>query len=176
MSLFSDIKHQNERIITLNFISKFLILIVLFQGIVYFIHNSPWLSQLIQLAITNSVAFVYQLFFEPIVVDGNKLLHQDLLRFLIVDNECTGLMLLASVSAVIMAFSQSFDTKIKMLIIAILVLQGENTLRITHLLFEISKESNNFDFYHLYFWQIINFITAILVIVGVERLFGTKES
>ena len=35
--------------------------------------------------------------------------------------------------------------------------------------------NNDFDFYHLYIWQIINFVTALLVIVGVERLLGSKK-
>jgi exosortase/archaeosortase family protein len=176
MLIFSKINRQNENTYVLNFFSKFLLFIVLFQVSVYFIHSIPFLSQSIQLAITHSVAFVYQLIAEPIIIDGNTLLHKGVSRFLIVDNECTGLMLLASVSAVIMALNQSFSAKIKMLMVATLILQVENILRITHLMYEIKKEGNFFDIYHLYIWQAVNFVTALLVILGVERLFGNKEA
>ena len=84
-------------------------------------------------------------------------------------------MLIASVSAVIMALNQPISNKIYMLIVVVLILHVENILRITHLMYEIKEENNDFDFYHLYIWQIINFVTALLVIVGVERLLGSKK-
>ena len=165
----------NNSPLVLDFFPKFLMFLAVFQLTVFFIHSSEMLSQAIQLAITYSVAFVYQMFAEPIIIDGNILRHADSSHFLIVDNECTGLMLFASVSAVVMTFSYSLTTKVKMLVIAALILQGENTLRITHLMYEVRKETNDFEFYHLYIWQMINFITALLVIAGLERFFRSRE-
>lgn len=175
MPIFSDSKPHHKNTFALNFFLRFLVFIVLFQTIVYFIHHNQLLSYSIQLSITHSVAFVYQLIANPVIIDGNQLLHLDSPRFLIVDNECTGLMLFASVNAVIMSFKQSFVTQLKMLILAAVLLYCENILRITHLLFEVRKDNNNFEFYHLYVWQIINFLSALLIIKGVERIFGTKE-
>ncbi|GAA5135214.1 archaeosortase/exosortase family protein [Thalassotalea piscium] len=176
MTFLPILRSQNENPFTLNFFSRFLVFIVIFQVIVYCIHQSQLLSYAVQLAISHSVAFFYSLVADiTIIVDGNHLIHSDSPRFLIVDNECTGLMLFASVSAVIMSFKQPFTARLKMVLLAAVLLYCENMLRIAHLLFEVKKDNNQFEFYHLYVWQIINFLTALLVITGVERLFGTKE-
>ncbi|MDO6447486.1 archaeosortase/exosortase family protein [Colwellia sp. 1_MG-2023] len=175
MSILSKVEQQDEVSLLLRFFPRFLLFIVIFQSLVYFIHSDLWLSQFIQLALANNVAYIYQLFVGSIIVDGNLLKHIDSTRFLIVDNECTGLMLIASVSAVIMALNQPINNKIFMIIIAVLILHVENIIRISHLMYEIKEESNDFDFYHLYIWQFINFVTALLVVVGVERLPGNKK-
>jgi exosortase/archaeosortase family protein len=170
-----EYKYQEKDIRTSAFFLKFVFFIMLFQGVVYIIHSNEYLSTLIQFTLTNIVAYIYQLLAEPVIVDGNTLRHIDTSRYLIVDNECTGLILLASVCAVLMAFNGPWLVKFKMAVLAIILLQGENIIRITHLLFEIKKENNDFDIYHLYIWQMINFITALLVISGVEKLYRNKE-
>ncbi|GAA6206224.1 MULTISPECIES: archaeosortase/exosortase family protein [Thalassotalea] len=174
MSKLSKVNQQDEQSLALKYFPRFLLYLIILQSIVYWVHRDLWLSQTIQHALSNSVAYLYQLIAEPIIVDGNLLKHTNSTRFLIVDNECTGLMLIASVSAVVLALNQPIYNKICMLIVAVLVLHVENILRIIHLMYEIKEENNDFDFYHLYIWQIINFVTALLVIVGVERILGSK--
>jgi len=170
-----EFKNQTNNTPTLIFFWKFLVFVTLLQGVVYIIHNNPVLSQLIQFAITNIVAFVYEILAEPVIVDENTLRHIGTSRFLIVNDECTGLVLLASVCSVFMAFNYSWPAKLKMIVTVILLLQVENIIRITHLLFIFKKENNDFDIYHLYIWQVINFTTALFVIGAVERVFREKE-
>ncbi len=166
---------NNKQTPLLTFFPRFIFFIFISQTIVYFIHNSPQISQTIQFTITNNVAFIYQLFIEPVIVETNTLKHIGTQRFLIVDNECTGLMLIASVSSTIMAFNHSWPAKIKMLVVAVVVLYFQNITRICHLLFEIKAKNNDFDLYHLYIWQATNLITALLLIFAIERFFGDKK-
>ena len=170
-----EFKSQISNTPTLIYFSKFLIFIILFQSTVFIVHSNIEASQMVQIAITNVVAYVYQLLADPVIIDGNTLKHVNSSRFLIVDNECTGLILLASVCAVVMAFNYSWQAKLKMIVMAILILQSENIIRITHLLFVLTKENSDFDIYHLYIWQVINFITALFVIGAVERFFRDQE-
>jgi len=159
----------------LTYLSRFLLVLIILQGFVYFAHTTPAIFQLIQHTITNTVAYIYQVIAEPVIVDKNTLRHTPAGQYLIVNNECTGLMLVATVFSAIIACQHSWLAKLKMLTMAILLLQCENIFRITHLLYEIKKENNNFEFYHLYIWQALNFIAAIIVIISVERIFGDNK-
>lgn len=162
---------QTNNIKTLNFFKKFMLAIIVFQLSVYFLQSNRYFSQLIQNAITNAVGFIYNIIDPSIVINGNLLIHQSSPYFLIVDDSCTGLMLIATVCSAIFAFDHSWQVKIKMMVIAILILQGENIIRITHLLYVVKQEYNTFDMFHLYIWQTINFVTALIVIVGLDKVF-----
>lgn len=170
-----EFKNHTSNIPTLNFFIKFLLYIIIFQWAVYLIQTNSFISLKIQTTLVNTVAYIYQLFAEPVIINGNTLRHVNSSKFLIVDNECTGLILLASVCSVLMAFNYSWWAKLKMILVAVFILEGENIIRMTHLLHEIKKENNDFDIYHLYIWQIINFVTALFVISAVKRWFRDKE-
>jgi exosortase/archaeosortase family protein len=161
----------HKRPIILTFFTKFLLAVIILQLGVYFLHSNLYFSQLIQATIAGCVGFFYSMIDPSIVNESNLLIHQDSPNFLIVDNSCTGLMLLASVCSAIVAFDYAWQVKIKMVIIGILILQCENIIRIMHLLYIVKQDNDNFDFFHLYVWQIINFVTALIVIVSLDKFF-----
>ncbi|SEK40386.1 exosortase/archaeosortase family protein [Colwellia chukchiensis] len=156
----------------LRFFPRFVVVLILLQFIVLAIHTSSVASTLIQHWLTQAVAYIHQLLGTAFTVNGNVLTHQQSLQYVIVDNQCTGLMLLASVWAAIIGFARSLLKTLKMLIFAVIILQAINVLRITHLFFEIGQANNNFEFYHLYFWQTVNFISAVVVLFFLEKKFS----
>lgn len=165
-------KKQCLNFVTLHFFSKFLLIVIIFQLAVYMLQAS--FSTFIQGAIANTAGFIYRMFDASIMIEGNLLIHQEPYGFLIVDNSCTGLMLLASVCAAILAFDHKWQSKIKMLTIAIIILQSENVFRIAHLLYIVKNNSDAFEMFHLYIWQGINFATALVVIFGLDKMFKGK--
>lgn len=160
---------QLKKSITLSFFTKFILAVVILQLVVYVLQAN--FSAIIQGSITNAVGLLYSLVDSSIVIDGNLLIHKDSFGFLIVDNSCTGLMLLASVCSAIIAFEYTWQVKVKMIFIAIFILQCENILRIAHLLYVVKNHNNVFDMFHLYIWQAINFAMALIVIIGLDKMF-----
>lgn len=158
-----------KKSITLSFFTKFIFTVVILQLVVYVLQAN--FSAIIQSGITNTVGYFYSMIDSTIVIDGNLLIHQDSNRFLIVDNSCTGLMLVASVCSAIIAFEHTWQDKVKMMLIAILILQCGNIVRIAHLLYVVKNQNNAFDMFHLYIWQAINFATALIVIIGLDKMF-----
>lgn len=61
-----------------------------------------------------------------------------------------------------------------MSIFTVLVIQTLNILRISHLFFEIKHPVNYFEIYHLYVWQLVNFIFAIGVFYLLYNYFCKK--
>lgn len=145
------------------------------QLMVFALHSSTVVSAIVQNALTQVVAVIHTMLGTKVVVQGNMLIHQHTLQFVVVDNECTGLMLLASVCAAIIGLGHSTSHTLKMMLIAVIILQIENIIRITHLFFVIKQPNNSFEFYHLYFWQIVNFITGLAVFFILEREFNNKS-
>lgn len=172
MKVMSIKKMQCLKFVTLHFFSKFLLMVIVFQLAVYMLQASY--SVFIQSTIANAAGYIYRLFDSSIVIDGNLLIHQAPYGFLIVDNSCTGLMLLASVCAAVIAFDHKWQSKIKMLIIAIVILQSENIFRIAHLLYIVKNNSDAFEIFHLYIWQGVNFATALIVIFSLDKKFKGK--
>ena len=159
----------------LTFFPRFIIALIGLQLMVFALHSSTVISTLVQNSLTHVVAVIHTMLGTEVVVQGNKLIHLHTLQFVVVDNECTGLMLLASVCAAIIGLSLSTSNTLKMMLIAVIILQTENIIRITHLFFVIKQPNNNFDFYHLYFWQIVNFITGLAIFFILERKFNKKS-
>ena len=167
---------ENNSSPILSFFPRFIVALITLQFIVLAIHSSPEVSSVIQIVLTQMVAWVHEALGTSFTMNGNVLTHQDSLHYVIVDNECTGLMLLASVCAAIIGFSRSVLNTLKMIIIAVIILQVENVIRISHLFFEIQLPENNFEFYHLYFWQLVNFLTGLSVIFLLERKFNNTKA
>lgn len=159
---------------TVTYFFRFVLLLLVLQSIVLVIHQYSLSATLVQNSIAQLVANIYNHFFVPITVEGNLLIHANTDRFLIVDNQCTGLMLTASVSAAIFAFRYPVNLKMAYVLLGIIVIQLQNVLRILHLVFESQTVDNSFDFYHLYFWQLMNFLTALFVIFLSEYLMNKK--
>ncbi|MCI2282723.1 archaeosortase/exosortase family protein [Colwellia sp. MSW7] len=167
-SMFENSEYLKKSI-TLNFFTQFILTVVILQLVVYVLQAN--FSAIIQGSITHAVGLLYSMVDSSIVIDGNLLIHQDSLGFLIVDNSCTGLMLLASVCSAIIAFEHTWHVKVKMILIAIFILQCENIVRIAHLLYVVKNQNSAFDMFHLYIWQAINFATALVVILGLDKKF-----
>ena len=147
----------------MRFFVCFIFWLICLQTIVAFINHSENLLTPIQNQITQWVAQFYNLFFQPIKFDNNILLHPETGRYLVVDQQCTALTLCASLAAAIMAMPAKVVKNILFALMAIVLIQLENILRISHLIYEIRTTNNQFDFFHLYFWQSINFLFALCV-------------
>ncbi|GAA6170466.1 hypothetical protein NBRC116592_01360 [Colwellia sp. KU-HH00111] len=158
--------------VILAFFPRFITALIGLQLAVLAIHSSGTLSAIVQSALTKIVAMIHTVLGSQLIVQDNMLIHQGSMNYVIVDNECTGLMLLASVCAAIIGFAKSIFNALKMIIIAVIILQTENIVRITHLVFVIEHTNENFDFYHLYFWQAVNFITGLAILFILERKFN----
>lgn len=145
------------------------------QSLVFFIHYNAEMATLFQNSLTQIVASIYNNFFTPVAINNNRLIQSDTGQFLIVDNECTALMLSASVAAAIFATQYSFYLRMQSTLFSLKIIQSQNILRILHLVFESQTVDNSFDFYHLYFWQLINFLTALCVIFFADRYMKKKQ-
>jgi exosortase/archaeosortase family protein len=156
-------------VINLRYFYRFLLSIVASQSLVFFIHQHKGLASFVQYSLADWVTDIYRYFFTGITVNGNVIIVNSE-RYLIIDNECTALMLSASVASAIFALNYSLLSRIFSIVISLLLIQFENILRILHLIFEIQKPDNLFNFYHLYIWQGINFLTAVVVILIAEQM------
>jgi exosortase/archaeosortase family protein len=153
------------------FFPRFVFALFCLQSFVFVIQTLPITAEFIQSGIAQSVAWLYGFYDSKVMVQGNAIAHLGTYRYVVVDNSCTGLMLLASICAVIVASAKPLVVKLQMVFWAIVILQVENICRISHLFFEIKQPVNNFEFYHLYVWQWVNFITAIVVLFVLDRVF-----
>ncbi len=160
---------NKQDVINLRYFYRFLLSIVVSQSLVFFIHQHKGLSSFVQYSLADWVTDIYRYFFTGITVNGNVIVVNSE-RYLIIDNECTALMLSASVASAIFALNYSLLSRICSIVLSLLLIQCENILRILHLIFEIQKPDNLFNFYHLYVWQGINFLTAVVVILMAEHL------
>ncbi|WDD99375.1 hypothetical protein [Thalassomonas actiniarum] len=129
----------------------------------------------IEQAIATFSGELYRLFFGDILIAANRLSHEGSGAYVVVDQQCTALALVATVWAGIFSLPHAWKKKIMMAFIAMVIIQLENAFRIMHLYYEIGKMVNRFEFYHLYFWQLINFLTAISVFFFLDKVFQKKE-
>ncbi len=159
-----------------SFFSRFLMWFLIFQSVVWLTYTIPALANSIQSTLASVVIWFYSLFSNGATSDGNIIKHVETGRFLVIDQYCTGFTLVATLVAGLMALHISWTNKFFAAIIAILFIQFENIFRITHLFYEIKQPINNFEIYHLYIWQGINFITALLTFYIIVRLFKQKET
>mgnify|MGYP001954885579 CR=1 FL=1 len=149
--------------------------LIVLQSAVFILQTFPITAQFIQVTIAQVSAWFYSYFDVNVAVAENRIIHTISNRYVIVDNSCTGFMLLASVCALIVAVVKPFKLKIMMIFSAFLILQFENIIRICHLFYEIQKPNNAFDFYHLYVWQCLNFITALIVLWGIKKVLNKER-
>ena len=159
----------------LRFFVDFLSWLICFQFIVAMLHHSANSSSLIQQYITKSVAYFYNIFFPPISYINNVLIHTETNRFLVVDHHCTALALCATVAAAILAIPGNHIKKALVAITAIFLIQIENIFRISHLMYEVQTINNQFELFHLYVWQLINFLFALCVFYTAFKYLNEKH-
>ncbi|WDE12162.1 exosortase/archaeosortase family protein [Thalassomonas haliotis] len=129
----------------------------------------------IEQAIAAFAGECYRLFFGNVLISANRLSHEGSGAYVVVDQACTALTLVATVWAGIFSLRHVWKKKIMMAFIAVIIIQLENAFRIMHLYYEIGQMVNHFEFYHLYFWQLVNFLTAICVFFFLDKVFQEKE-
>jgi exosortase/archaeosortase family protein len=155
-----------KQIINPHFFYRFLFWTLLLQLLVWQIETTAIMINTIEHGLAKLSGFIYSFYSSQWLVDGNKIIHSDSLRFIYVDHSCTGLSLIATLTAAFLSLSLAWRKKLILVIFATLLIQIENTLRITHLFHLVQQVDNNFTFFHLYFWQFINFISALLIFYG----------
>lgn len=163
------------------FFNSFVIWLLALQVLVYGVHQSEVMSHSIQNSLAVMVINFYNLFDEGSAsVIGNRVALIDFNTGVTIDNECTGLMLMATVLAASLALITKVKTpllikintfniliyKAILLFVVILILLAENIVRMAHLLYIVKVDEKSFEFFHLYFWQVINFTTGLMVIYG----------
>ena len=145
------------------FFRTFLLFSLIFQSIVWYLNSVPEVAMLIQVTLTQLAGLFSSIFSNDLIIKGNMMIHQSSERFVVVDEQCTGLALTATLFAAVMALSMKKLNKVLALIAIFIALQAFNILRISHLFYEVKTISNNFDFYHLYVWQLLNFIFSLTI-------------
>jgi len=155
-----------QQIINPHFFYRFLFWTLLLQIAVWQIETTTITINIIEHGLAKLSGFIYSFYSSQWLVDGNKIIHSDSLRFIYVDRSCTGLSLIATLTAAFLSLSLPWRKKLICVIVATLLIQIENTIRITHLFHLVKQVDNHFTFFHLYFWQLANFISAILIFYG----------
>jgi len=171
---FNILNDKNVKSLT-HFAKAFLLWTVVLQFLVWQFHQTPALANVFQSTLADIVGNFYRLISNKIIVDNNLLIHSETGRYVVVDSQCTGLSLIATLLAGIFSLSHSIKYKLLMAISAIIFIQLENIIRITHLFHEIKDPINNFDIYHLYIWQLVNFIFALAIFYLLNHYINQKE-
>lgn len=148
----------------LSFIARFGLFLIFFQTVVYFIHESSYLSSNLQVLLANLAANVYNLIGEGAYVEGNAIYATGAANFVYVDNECTGLQLLATLISLVCAFKDSPKHKLLWIGIVTTLLFIINIIRISHLFYVAVYSWDLFEIFHLYVWQLSNFVVGLVVI------------
>jgi exosortase/archaeosortase family protein len=148
---------------------------VILQLLVWQFHQTPTLANYFQSSLADIVGNFYTFFSNKIIIDNNLLIHADTGRYVVVDSQCTGLSLIATFVAGIFSLGYSIKNKLIMVISAVILIQLENILRITHLFYEMKEPINNFEIYHLYIWQLVNFIFALALFYFLNHYINQKE-
>ncbi len=145
------------------FFLHFLLWSLILQVVVWQIQAIPVFANALQHAQALSAAFFYNLYSSQWLVENNVLMHSISRRFIVVDQACTGLTLLATLIAGTFSLLMPWRNKLLMALLLTFLIQLENSLRIAHLFYLIKQPINNFEFFHLYFWQVLNFMSAIFI-------------
>lgn len=160
----------------LSFVVRFSVILIVFQVVVLGIHQSVYLSNALQETLAIMAANLYAFFDGNVYVVGNRLHAVDSKNFVFVDNDCTGLPLMATVTAIILALRGNKQQKIIGLICILSVLFVLNLIRISHLFYIAAYAWHLFELFHLYIWQVINFIVALVLIYGYRKLSITSRT
>jgi exosortase/archaeosortase family protein len=159
-----------------DFAKAFLLWTVILQLTVWQFHQTPALASYFQNSLADIVGTFYRFFSNAIIIDNNLLIHEDTGRYVVVDTQCTGLSLIATFLAGVFALPYSIKNKSIMALSAVMLIQLENILRITHLFYEMKEPINNFEIYHLYIWQLVNFLFALALFYFLNHYINQKEN
>ena len=94
-------------------------------------------------------------------VVGAYLINTESLNYLHVGDQCTGLGLLAVVCAYALAVPRAGRDKLIILAASVLIIEGINLARLTHLFHWIQRDYQAFESLHDYGWPLIVFAAAL---------------
>jgi len=157
------------------FFIKFLLWSAIFQFAVWQLHHHAFLSELLLNTLAQLSEKFCALFTHNILIDTNRLIHADTGRYIIIDQQCSGLSLIATLLAAFCSLPIKKRKILAMSLIAIVAIQALNIFRISHLFFEIKHPINHFEIYHLYVWQLINFVFSMGVFYLLQQYFLKRK-
>lgn len=155
---------NNRDKFALSFIARFGLFLIFFQTVVYVIHESAYLSSNLQVWLANLAAYAYNLFGEGAYVEGNAIYASGAANFVYVDNECTGLQLLATLISLVCTFRDDLKYKLLWIGIITMLLFSINIIRISHLFYVAVYSWDLFELFHIYIWQLSNFVVGLILI------------
>ncbi len=148
----------------------FMIWLFVFQASAWFFAQSINVQSMLAYIVAS-----LSVYFDPfVIVESNQVINSVSLRYVVVNEECTGFSLIATLSALFFALPISSFHKLLTLCCTFVLIEIENVMRIMHLFYLVETQSPYFNFYHLYFWQALNFIYA-LTIFFILLIFIKKE-
>ncbi|WP_339723532.1 hypothetical protein [uncultured Paraglaciecola sp.] len=128
-----------------------------------------------QVGIANIVGTLLRFVDANVVIEYNQIWGGLTERYVVIDHQCTGFSLIATLSAILFVLPINWQKKITGVVIIIVFVQLENVVRISHLYYLVVNNSPSFDFYHLYLWQGVNFVYAIALFLITFKLLIPKE-
>ena len=146
-----------------HFFKRFILWAMLLQLIVFLISQAPEITDVIENTLAQWSSSLYRLAVGPMLTEGNRLIHLESGRYVIVDSQCTALSLSATLMAAMFSLPYQWRDKVFAAFLAVSLIQIENIIRITCLFYEVKQPVNNFHLFHLYIWQLINFIVALII-------------
>ncbi len=161
---------STRQLFSLRYFKFFVVWLLLFQVIALVGAKSATT----QVLLANIVAFLSAYFDSSVMVENNQVINSISLRYIVINEECTGFSLIATLSALFFALPIRWFRKLMTFCCIFVLIEVENIARIMHLFYLVETQSPYFDFYHLYFWQGLNFIYA-LIIFFILLFFMKKE-
>lgn len=146
---------------------RFLVVFLVIQGLLFSIEMLQIVQQLLILPWTSLIAdisgWLMSLFDQHVAASG-KVVHSTLNGFAVsIEPGCNGVEAMIVLLAAIMAFPAPLGYKFKGLAWGFLAIQGLNLLRIISLFYLGQWSQTLFDWAHLYVWQALIMLDALIV-------------
>lgn len=175
--MYKNASHEDNTIKPLlPFFWYFMAWTLFLQLAIWWLNQNTSIALFIQSCLAEIVGYFGNVVLDDMIVIENKLVHANSQRYVIVDDKCTGISLIATLWSAIFALQFRWILKIWMAMTSAVLIQFENIIRIAHLYNEIKYPINQFELYHLYIWQLINFITALAIFILIVWLANKYET
>lgn len=146
---------------------RFLIFFILAQAILFFLEMLQPVQQAVILPWTSFLAQIsgwLMTIFDSNVETYGKVIRSSVNHFAVsIEPGCNGVEAMVVLLAAIIAFPAPIIYKIKGLIIGFIAIQGVNLIRVISLFYLGQWSQELFDWAHLYIWQALIMLDALLV-------------
>jgi exosortase H (IPTLxxWG-CTERM-specific) len=146
---------------------RFLITFIVLLGVFFGAQLTPWGQEYFVLPWTTGLAhFCAQLvaFFDNTAIANGKILSNSINGFAVsIEAGCNGVEATMILLAGVIAFPSTFRQKLWGLAVGFIAIQGVNVIRIISLFYLGQWNKAAFDFAHLYVWQALIIIDALIV-------------